>query len=278
VSAEATKGRRWPGGAGLIRAYAALWAVALIFAVVVSSYGAWLRFTQTAPVWTPYGVTANFKFRAIDEVFGAEARASGIARGDLVVAVDDVPVERIGTGLRAMRRALARAPGDAVVLTLRGPTTGITRHRLHWQAANVAAGGRLRGSAFESGWWVSTVLGLIQAAIMIGAAILLFGRRRDPVAAVFALAFLLANAYGVSERAFYEFGLFQIQMAVASLSARISSCVIWPGRARSSIVRTFWRRCDRACRCRHGSNRTSCTRSTAGSTMPASRRAHCGIL
>lgn len=205
-----------PSAFGCSRAYGVAWAIALLLAIVAPSFGAVVGFTSS-PAWTPYGVTTGFQFRVIWEVFGNEARASGIARGDQVLAINEVSIEQIGPARGAIRKALAGRPGKSVVLTLRRPSTGTTtRHFLRWRHENVATGERFAGRLTEGGSMTVAVLGIMQALILVVSAALLFTRRRDPVAATISISLLLiAGGYGLSERTFYEVGLFRTQLAVS---------------------------------------------------------------
>jgi len=207
---------RWPRDIGRTRTYVVLWAISFVFAIAVSGYGAWLAVADRTLIWTPYGVTTDFHFRTMWNVFGVEARASGIARGDYVVAIDDVPIERTGIGHRAIGKALARRSGDAVVLTLRGgPDGATTRHRLHWRAENITSAGGALGVYIERGSPLIIPLAIGRSLLLIAAGILLFGRRRDPVAAILSLGILLQSGYGLGEWGLYEFGLFNTQLVAA---------------------------------------------------------------
>ena len=206
------------GAFGRSRLYVAAWLMALVLAVAAPTYGAVTTFTRP-PAWTPFGVTAGFHFRQIFEVFGTEARASGIKPLDYIVAIDDMPVEHIDPARSIVRSALAKSPGAPIELTLRHERGGpATRHILHWRNENIALGERMWGRMGEGGSKTATMLGLVQALILICSAALLFGRRRDPVAATMSLALLLVAAgYGIGEVAFYELGFWKGQLATAFL-------------------------------------------------------------
>jgi hypothetical protein len=201
------------GGIGRTRAYVAVWLVALILAIAAPASTGWILLQQRPPLWTPFGVTADFHATGIWDSFGREARAAGIISGDRVIAIDGVPVE--GVGRARVRQLLRRAPGEAVTLTVRSANGRQARHTLHWRQANVVAGEATPGRRWERGTTAFLVFGGAQALLNIAGAFVLFGRRRDPMAALFSIAILFLNAYGLGEWAFYELGLFKLQLASA---------------------------------------------------------------
>ncbi len=79
AGASSVNDGHWFGAERRARCYNVFWAIGLIFASVAPSYGNWLVVSDRAPVRTPYGVTAEVNLRTISDVFGAEARASGVA-------------------------------------------------------------------------------------------------------------------------------------------------------------------------------------------------------
>ena len=195
---------------GRTRAYVAVWLVVLLFSIGAPALSVWGLVGERPPTWTPYGVTADYRATRIWEVFGPEAKAAGIAPRDVVVAVDGISVE--GAGAARMRQIMRGAQGEAVTLTIRTSTGVVKQCQLHWDAANVAIGEKTVSRAWEKGSKIYIGFGLAQALLNIVAAVLLFGRRRDPMAALFSVALLFVNAYGLGETAFYELGLFKLQL------------------------------------------------------------------
>jgi len=218
----------WLRGFGSTRTYAVIWFLLLIYAFAVTTYGNVAVKAGQAPAWTPYGVTTDFTMRTIDEVFSTEARRQGIAPGDDVIAVDGMAVD--GAGHQTMRRALARHPDDAVTLTLRRPDGTIKQSRLHWRQANVSAGDGLRGRVWERSSPLATLVGDAQTVALVLGAILLFRRRRDPVAALISLSLLVLTTYGIAEYGFYELGYFTLQRlgSVAGFSLFLLGLMSFP--------------------------------------------------
>lgn len=210
-----TNGRGgWLRQAGTTRVYLAIWLAALIFAITAPLALLIIAPPDRAPMWTPYGVTGGFRGNVIWEVYGPEARAAGVRPLDLVVSIDGVAVE--GVGLRRTRELLKRRPRETVALSIRRGDGTVTAARLPWRAANLAAGEGTRGGLWERRpWWIVVPM-ITGMYLWVFAAILLFRRRRDPMAALFSISFLLfACSYVSTERLFYEFGLYNLQLVLA---------------------------------------------------------------
>lgn len=198
---------------GTTRVYLMVWVAALIFAITGPVATLIVAPSGRASMWAPYGVTAGFQGNHIWEVFGPEARAAGIAPLDRVVAIEGISVE--GVGLRRIREALNHKPGEAVLLAIRHPDGTAITARLHSQSANLVAGEATKGVLWEKRpWWIIGPL-TASAFMWVLASVLLFSRRRDPMAALFSITFLLLTSYGASERLFYEFGFFNLQLVLA---------------------------------------------------------------
>lgn len=188
-----------------LTAYSFLWVALLAIALVGSIGGAALlsaRAADGASTWAALGldVTGNIPSKRypragiVRKVAGRDAEAANIRAGDVIVAVEGhvLPQEMgVSSEWTAINDRLARVPeGGAAHLLVRGsdgkshPATLIKRRS---NAEQIYAGTGLTPAVHT---WLSAFAYLLLPLILIAAACLLFGRRRDPVAALLALSFV----------------------------------------------------------------------------------------
>ena len=193
-----------------LTAYAVVWSLVLAVAIGATSVGAWREMTS-APVWNPYGF---YIFNQPDAavattVFGEEAKASGLKGGDRILAIDGVSVASLGRGEIAFERAMRRPEGGVVDLTVATGAQPARHVRLPRRQANIEITERQQGMTTETRNLLQIAFGLIGAGGLTAAAVLLFRRRRDPVAALLSISLLLFVATGQALGALFwsAFGL-----------------------------------------------------------------------
>jgi hypothetical protein len=170
-----------------LKSYTALWAALAAIAVLMTGLNAWKGLEPFEYTWAHYGLTTTAgSGDRVHFVTGSEATAKGFKTGDVILAIDGVPMEEIGTGYLAFRKALIRKEGETVAFTVRTAAGTIATKRLTRLEENT------RGQ--EASRKLNLGLQLAAALAFLCAAILLFRRRREPVPAILALAFTMVLA------------------------------------------------------------------------------------
>lgn len=182
-----SKARRLPALRGWALAlYTAIWVPALLVAITAPLVSAWIG-TRMIATGAFYSLGMDYTTAPLQAgaVWG-EARRADVRPGDRIVAVDG----RAPASLLTLPDQLARAEGAPVRIGLeragRRFTATLTQSRAE-EAALYAAAGISRPAA------IATTIAQILAPMLIltAASILLFRKRRDPVAAMLSLSFLL---------------------------------------------------------------------------------------
>jgi len=168
-----------------LKIYTVAWIVLMAIAIAITGINAWQSSKPVEYGWLNYGLGADNTSEHITAVTGAEAIAQGIKPGDAILAIDGTPMARIGTNYNAARKALARPEGAVLALTLRGADGQTRTHRLTRSAANTREMERLRA--------LGVATDLFTNIAFLCAAALLCRRRREPVPAILALAFILSG-------------------------------------------------------------------------------------
>jgi hypothetical protein len=155
----------------------------MLFVVALAGvgYGAWLDFQPQPYGWGYIGIAIDDDGTVNDVIPETEAAAQGIARGQAVLAVDGIPLARLGKSTAAVRAAVQRPEGTALSVTFRDPHGKIVTHRLTRHAANVR-----RYVAVDR---LTALNGVFNSVLMLAAALILFRQRREPVPALMALSF-----------------------------------------------------------------------------------------
>ncbi|HET8612938.1 MAG TPA: hypothetical protein VFL92_09250 [Sphingomonas sp.] len=169
---------------GALKIYTVAWIVLTAIAIGITGINAWQSSKPVEYGWLNYGLGGDASNQHITTVTGAEAIAQGIRAGDGILAIDGVPTARIGTDYNAAREALARPEGGTIALTLRDAQGRVRTHRLTRSAANTREMERTRA--------LGVATDLLASIATLCAAALLFRRRREPVPAILALAFVLS--------------------------------------------------------------------------------------
>ncbi len=192
-----------------LTAYSILWAILLPIAIAGAVRGTYI-FLTVVPMWSPYGIATTDTPRglSVDSVMNAEARAQGIRAGDYVVAVDGWVLP--STGARAAARTRVIKPdGATTVFRMRRPSGETYEARLVRSMAYDRERFREAGVSWPVAWTVQKAGTLMLPILFIGAAVLLFiRRRREAVPALLSIAFLVfggivngADLSGVGARA-----------------------------------------------------------------------------
>ena len=165
-----------------LHAFTAFWIAMASLAIAMSGISAWEGSKTYEYTFGKYGFAAGLS-ADIHSVSGAEAVAKGIERGDVILAIDGVPVEQSEDNWMSVRERLLKKQDENASFTLRRSDGDVRTVELQADAQNIRAaeGNRVLGLA----------LGLVAIAAFMAAAILLFRRRREPVPALLAMAFVL---------------------------------------------------------------------------------------
>lgn len=191
--------------------YVALWLALLPIAVAAPVAGSWIRYSDGAGdsrTANPLGF--GNEHWVIDRVFGTEAIAAGLRGGERILAVDGIGVnnDTASTGEDPAERRLRVPEGAPVHLRVssgKGPPRDIT---LHHRAATAERFFRGSGWTPDSLSLASALVPVVPWLVLVGGAVLLLGRRRDPGAALFSLTFLLlAHSVSWSSLAWRHVGL-----------------------------------------------------------------------
>ena len=192
AEAEITNGtaprmRRLPPLRGWVLAlYTLIWVPALLAAIAAPLVSTWIG-TRMIATGAFYSLGMDYTTEPLQAgaVWG-EAKRAGVRPGDMIVAIDG----RAPAGLLTLPDQLARPEGAPVRIGLeragRRFTVALTQSRAEDDAPYAAAGiSRPAAIAIT----IAQILGPM--LILTVAAILLFRKRRDPVAAMLSLSFLL---------------------------------------------------------------------------------------
>lgn len=188
MSAEIRERRKWNlpdrlpplRGRGLA-IFGWVWSILFVVALAGVGYGAWVDFQPQPYGWGYIGISVDDDGTVEDVVPETEAAAQGIARGQAVLAVDGVPLARLGNSTAAVRAAVQRPEGTALSVTLRDLRGKIVTHRLTRHAANVR-----RYVAVDR---LTALNSVFNSVVMMAGALILFRQRREPVPALMALSF-----------------------------------------------------------------------------------------
>jgi len=175
-----------------LAAYTIVWAVILPIALAAAVRGTYI-FLTVVPMWSPYGIATSDTPGGlrIDSVMNAAARAQGIRAGDFVIAIDGWTVPASG-GRAAARTRVVKPDGATTVFGLRRPSGETYDARLVRSMTYDRDRFREAGVSWAFAWTIQKVGTLMLPLLFIGAAVLLFIRRRgEAVPALLSIAFLV---------------------------------------------------------------------------------------
>lgn len=189
--------------------YTIIWAIMLPLALVGAVRGTYLNLT-VVPMWSPYGISTTDTVQGvrIDSVLSAELRAGAIRAGDYVVAIDGWMLP--STGARAAARPRVIKPdGSTTEFRMRRPSGETYEVRLVRSMELHRQEFREAGISWPVARTVTSIGTLMLPSLFIGAAVLLFiRRRREAVPALLSIAFLVfggivagADLSGIGARA-----------------------------------------------------------------------------
>ncbi len=182
--------------------YVAIWLPMLAVTLAGTLGGAWYRAQEGAGAaysWHALGLSLRDGDNRIERMAGDETHAAGVKPGDRVLSIDGIalPPGAVSDDLdRRVKLHLLEThrPVPLVVQRQGRPprTVMLTRSDAHGAALYAGTGVTPRSLS-----QLATAVSLFASLVMVGGAGLLFGRRRDPVAALLSLA-LLGMATGAS--------------------------------------------------------------------------------
>ena len=189
--------------------YTIVWAIMLPLSLAGAGWGTYINLT-VVPMWSPYGISTTDTVQGvrIDSVLSAELRARAIRAGDYVVAVDGWALP--STGARAAARPRVIKPdGSTTEFRMRRPSGETYEVRLVRSMELHRQGFREAGISWPVARTVTSIGTLMLPSLFIGAAVLLFvRRRREAVPALLSIAFLVfggivagADLSGIGARA-----------------------------------------------------------------------------
>ncbi len=149
--------------------------------------------------WRPFsdfGLRWDSDSETTGQPLGNESRAAGVEAGRTVVAVNGRRPDPNAPG-RSPAELIAAVGGDRLTLVTRGPDGDIRTHRLRrgpHHLRQAYSGSPIGPSTLL---WIENPLEILASLLGIAAAVLLYRRhRRDRVAAILSLAFLLLSGEG----------------------------------------------------------------------------------
>ena len=175
--------------------YTIVWAIMLPLSLAGAVWGTYINLT-VVPMWSPYGISTTDTVQGvrIDSVLSAELRARAIRAGDYVVAVDGWALP--STGARAAARPRVIKPdGSTTEFRMRRPSGEVYEMRLVRNMELHRQGFREAGISWPLARTITSIGTLMLPSLFIGAAVLLFfRRRREAVPALLSIAFLVFGA------------------------------------------------------------------------------------
>jgi len=175
-----------------LSAYTMVWAILLPLALAGATRGTYI-FLTVAPMWSPYGISTSDTSQglSIDSVMNSAAHAEGIHAGDFVVAIDGWALPTTG-GRAAARTRVIKPDGATTSFRMRRPNGETYEARLVRSMAYDRERFRDAGMNWAVAWAIQRIGTLMLPVLFIGAAVLLFiRRRREAVPALLSIAFLV---------------------------------------------------------------------------------------
>lgn len=179
-----------------------VWFAMLALSLIAPAAGIHYRNQWQHRVWEPFDLVGLRYYSPdglalrLDWPISEEARRTGIARGDRILAIDGRTAPEAISDVARVAEQLSGAEGSTVAVRTQSPTGAVRNHVLTRTTAHqddlVGRVGMRRGIRRA----VSIGLGLLPNYLLVAAAALLFLRRpRDHVAALLSLCFLMIASY-----------------------------------------------------------------------------------
>ena len=196
-------------------AFVALWSLCLVLTIVGIVGTAWqnAEYISIEENWLALGIdTTDIR---VSTIASLEAKQSGLRVGDRILAVDGVQLPKnFGDAPVIKSINLDKPEGVRVALLVQSlggePRTVSLTHR-RANMLSLFAGSGLSPNTYK---WASILLAALDPGILVAVAIILFGRRHDPVAASLSLAVLL-EAIGRCAGFWTEHGFAQLPNIVS---------------------------------------------------------------
>ncbi|HEX8224655.1 MAG TPA: hypothetical protein VF605_12630 [Allosphingosinicella sp.] len=195
------------GGSRFAQLYRLVWWPLFLLVTAATLAGPYSIPRNYDAQWRPFsefGLRWNSDSDTLGQPIGDESRAAGVEAGRTVVAVDGRRADPAVPG-QSPAELIAGASGDTLTLVTSGTGGDIRTHRLrrgphHLEQAY--AGAPIGASTLL---WIENPLEFLAGLLGVAAAFLLYRRhRRDRVAAILSLAFLLLSGEGNAADATFQ--------------------------------------------------------------------------
>lgn len=187
------------GGSRAARLYRLAWWALFLLVTAATLAGPYSIPRTYDTQWRPFsefGLRWNSDAGTLGQPLGDESRAAGIAAGRTVVAVNGRRTDPGASG-RSPPELIAGVGGDRLVLVTSGPDGDIRTHRLRRGPHHLEQAYANSPIGASTLLWIENPLEFLAGLLGIAAAVLLYRRhRRDRVAAILSIAFLLLSGEG----------------------------------------------------------------------------------
>ena len=181
-----------------MRIYVALWSLLLLIAIVTPVLNVYLQTQRRAePTWEAIGVSvesADLRL-IINGVLTPQARSAGLMEGDAVLAVEGAAISG-GDSVASLGQRLLGRDGSIKRLSVSSNGAPARQVTLRRSVADIEDRFHAAGITGASRDWFFAVSGLVTCLVLIVAAVLLFGRRRQPVPALLSGGYLAYAGFG----------------------------------------------------------------------------------
>ena len=180
------------------RIYVAIWSLLLLAAIVTPVLNVYFQTQRRAePTWDAIGLSVQSASQRliISRVLTPQARSAGLMEGDVILAVEGAAISGSDSGASVGRRLLG-PEGSIKRLTVSSDGAPARQVTLRRSVADIEASFHAAGITSAFWDWFIAAISLFTCLLLIVAAILLFGRRRQPVAALLSAGYLAFAGLG----------------------------------------------------------------------------------